>query len=610
MVSNYTKCILCNIETEEFKQIGNQPRDGRFGACFINNNAQLDKKQSTRIFCARPGIRMWECELDGNVLQTHKFKSALKSCQFISLMNQQNIDKQPNIKLIDQLYHLQSIHNRFVIAQTENAFFIFDVIQSTASIWNDEFDSIDYIKVIDNDTIVIFGKDGNIFQFQFMKLETFFIDLIENKEEYRNAAHYLLDHLDYFKENFLNPKLIANYKIMIEQLDNNDDDLKTLIDKLHKEFDELIKNDGKQFDDERNFRLENGMYVIDNQNARTTYANVLLHNYEQNDDHMSDDELIVDNSNCAKEKSILTLIDTKPYTENDRILQNLFFVYKSLKMSNLSLVDRYADLFDNYNVEGISKLLQQLEHLIIENERDIDVIEAKQYCSRMFLNYFKSEIFSELNEQSINFVIDCFIVSNKNERNEKATERCSNCKFPLIVDVTTLRYKIIGETIMKYLWLHDNKERCMEIVNDVPAALVIMLKIMLNDVFDGNIESDKINKNTVIQILFGCGDKNELKQAIDTYSWFQTIEFWNNFLEKLFILRANQKIECIQCNEQIEIKLKFNLSKTFYTYDFLFNLCAEYLNGLAALQLCRKYSQHMPCDALSKNFYLKCILNS
>lgn len=601
---------MCNIETEEFKQIGNQPRDGRFGACFVN----LKKSETiplARIFCARPGVRMWECATDGSVLQTHKFKSALKSCRFVSLFNQIEIEKQPNAQSMDQLYHLQTIGKRFVIAQTENSIFIFDVIHSTAAIWNDELGPLQSIKVVNDDTVLIFAKDGRVFEFRYMKLENLFVDLIDKREEYISAARFLLDHLEYFKKFFAISKSMLQYKLMLEHLEN-DGDTKTLVEKIHDEFDEIIKNcDHSDDEKEKNFRLENGMYVIDNQSARMTYANVLTNNYES--DQMSDDESIVDVNSTkykSKRKNPLSLIDTNPFTENDRILQNLFFVYKSLKMSNLSLVDRYSDVFDSHDVDGIAKLLLQLERLIIENEKDMDELEAKQYCARMFLNYFKAELFPELNESSVDFVINSFIVSNRNVRSEKATERCVNCKFPLIVDITTLRYKTIGESIMKYLWLHGQKERCMHIVSEVPAALVIVLKMLLNETFGTNAQCDESNKITVTQALFACGDKKELKQSIGSNSWFRSNEFWNNFLEKLFMLRVHQEIDCIKCNEKNEIKFKFNVAKSFYTYDFVFNSCAECLNGLSALQLCRKYSQYIPSDALTKNFYLKCLLNS
>lgn len=146
-ISNYTKCILCNTETEEFKQIGNQPRDGKFGACFvcdidgsdnesedmIPNNATMMPTTSmrsppskTRIFCARPGARMWECDLDGNVIQTHKFKVALKSCRYASILNPSAPPPiPPNVQTLDQLIDLQSIRKRYIFGHTATSIFFF-----------------------------------------------------------------------------------------------------------------------------------------------------------------------------------------------------------------------------------------------------------------------------------------------------------------------------------------------------------------------------------------------------------------------------------------------------------------------------------------------------
>ena len=48
LVSTLTKCVLCNIDKEEFKQIGNRPRDGQFGGNFVvdYNSMELYQQQT------------------------------------------------------------------------------------------------------------------------------------------------------------------------------------------------------------------------------------------------------------------------------------------------------------------------------------------------------------------------------------------------------------------------------------------------------------------------------------------------------------------------------------------------------------------------------------
>ena len=53
---------------EVFAQVGSQPRPGRLGACFLDES----------VFCARPGLRLWEVRLTGQIISTHQLRPALE----------------------------------------------------------------------------------------------------------------------------------------------------------------------------------------------------------------------------------------------------------------------------------------------------------------------------------------------------------------------------------------------------------------------------------------------------------------------------------------------------------------------------------------------------
>ena len=74
LVSSIAKTILCNNEKEEFKQIGNRPRDGQFGCCFLVDYETLESQESkitlideetyekmlmenVAVYCSRRGMR-------------------------------------------------------------------------------------------------------------------------------------------------------------------------------------------------------------------------------------------------------------------------------------------------------------------------------------------------------------------------------------------------------------------------------------------------------------------------------------------------------------------------------------------------------------------------
>ncbi|XP_018580135.1 Hermansky-Pudlak syndrome 5 protein homolog isoform X2 [Anoplophora glabripennis] len=101
LISTKTRTYLCDTEKECYKQIGKKMRDGNFGACFFNvaNNDSPDTYQSikgifktikenesfmttlnnsdVKIYCARPGVRLWEANFEATVLVTHQFRDSL-----------------------------------------------------------------------------------------------------------------------------------------------------------------------------------------------------------------------------------------------------------------------------------------------------------------------------------------------------------------------------------------------------------------------------------------------------------------------------------------------------------------------------------------------------
>ncbi|XP_013108842.1 BLOC-2 complex member HPS5 homolog [Stomoxys calcitrans] len=181
LVSNCTKCILCNTEYEEYKQIGNKPRDGAYGACFfISSN---ESHQPSRIYCARPGSRFWEVDFEGDVLQTHQFKFAL-ACAPTKIHKDQDSendnmcgDNEGNDEMLDyqaqnlQFGRIQRLKQDFLVAFTELGLYIFDVRSSTVALWCNQFERIVDCRVC-NDDIVVFTQTGSLYSVQLHTLQS------------------------------------------------------------------------------------------------------------------------------------------------------------------------------------------------------------------------------------------------------------------------------------------------------------------------------------------------------------------------------------------------------------------------------------------------------
>ncbi|EDV94810.1 Hermansky-Pudlak syndrome 5 protein homolog [Drosophila grimshawi] len=222
LVSNNTKCILCNTEYEEYKQIGNRPRDGAFGACFfISPHESL---QPSRIYCARPGTRIWEVDFEGEVVQTHQFKAALatapvkilKASDHDELNNANNADGddalESNDELLDhqpqqlQFAKLQRLGTDFMLAYTELGLYIFDVRLSTVVLWCNQFERIVDCRVAGNE-IFVFTQTGSLYGVQLQTLQSHAISLIE-QSKLTQCARLLRQHVKYFAD-----KARENYEL-------------------------------------------------------------------------------------------------------------------------------------------------------------------------------------------------------------------------------------------------------------------------------------------------------------------------------------------------------------------------------------------------------------
>ncbi|ALC45642.1 p [Drosophila busckii] len=209
LVSNSTKCILCNTEYEEYKQIGNRPRDGAFGACFfISPHESL---QPSRIYCARPGTRIWEVDFEGEVIQTHQFKSALAIAPAkihkpseSELFDVDVEEIESNDELLDyqpqqlQFAKLQRLGQDFLLAYTELGLYVFDVRNSSVVLWCNQFERIVDCRVAGAE-IFVFTQTGSLYSVQLQTLQAHAISLMQ-QSKLPQCARLLRQHVKYFAD--------------------------------------------------------------------------------------------------------------------------------------------------------------------------------------------------------------------------------------------------------------------------------------------------------------------------------------------------------------------------------------------------------------------------
>lgn len=186
LVSTLSRCYICETVQEQYKHIGNKPRSGEFGACFYkvhentvlnlekeernindvthnafnlisdNDSNILDEKNHAKIFCARPGSRLWEVSADGTVVNTHQFKEALAippteifRSGFLDFNHKEEMERGWSSQSIN-FSHLFVIACRYLFSYTNSGMYIIDPINESVLLWNNEYTNIAMAVVVDD----------------------------------------------------------------------------------------------------------------------------------------------------------------------------------------------------------------------------------------------------------------------------------------------------------------------------------------------------------------------------------------------------------------------------------------------------------------------------
>ncbi|XP_048781169.2 uncharacterized protein LOC125683761 isoform X3 [Ostrea edulis] len=128
LVSTRTECFFCNTAKQNYLQIGTKPRDGLFGGCFLQGAST-----SPIIYCARPGSRLWEVDMEGNVQHTHQFKQLLAIPPVRVLSVSRDVSWMSEDKEFSPLGInfpvLKSLNEKFILTWNKKKLFILDPLQ-------------------------------------------------------------------------------------------------------------------------------------------------------------------------------------------------------------------------------------------------------------------------------------------------------------------------------------------------------------------------------------------------------------------------------------------------------------------------------------------------
>lgn len=249
VISTLTRCYVCDMSKEQFKQIGQKLRDGDYGCCIVAWNEK-------KIFSARPGSRIWEVELNGVVKSTHqlKYSLAIPSTLNVNAQNYFDLSKiseknWPPLSL--NLKKLCKIWENCLLTYTTNSIFILDMLKINVVLRCDGYNNIQNVKYVD-DSIYIWSLTGELIIENIIPLPKFLIYCYEC--EYYNECLSLIEH---YYDRIMKTKFLIEELYPLVDIDQKIDlpsNTKNLISKIKKT--NYLK---QQF-----YKLPSGIYSMKN----------------------------------------------------------------------------------------------------------------------------------------------------------------------------------------------------------------------------------------------------------------------------------------------------------------------------------------------------------
>lgn len=590
LVSSLTKTILCNNEREEFKQIGNRPRDGTFGSCFTIDYESLEAQQSkistidefeyerllmnnVMIYCARPGMRLWQVDLNGNVLKTHQYKNANFSGEFVSLTQDGSAPDSPTmLDKSNQFQIICSLNNVFVFTWNSSGFYVIDPKSSRILFWTNEFNgTIVTVKVIDS-VIYLYLKDGRLLEMKFFKLQHYVLQLC-HFEKYMEAGDLIKNNLDYFL-NLLgssqNVPELNQYRIFLKIRDHL----------MAEERNDVLKSLSEVFDELASKKIHNVVIL----NKKMLNQSPSEEKVDEDDEKQETPKVLPVMNKAEKEGE-----DEEDAQSINRAVRQLYILHQTSLISNLNFRERLCKIFDHFKNSSIMKILDELEKLFVEND-DYNRDGSKKVVSKMFLDYLQPEIIFEIDdEKTLNFIANAL---GQVQNHQVEVSRCLHCEFPLNCGSNPSGYEEIGNILQQFYWSRGEYEKCFQLCHSLPYLLKIT----------GKFITDEKKFDKMIPYAINLGDLEILHKSLEL---FNDISLFHQLLDD-YIMACDGKFKCLKCDEVNEVAEVHRI----LTWDCLFQAIEYYLCGDELIEVLMRFAQFIPNGALSRQFYMKLLLHA
>ncbi|KRT81816.1 hypothetical protein AMK59_6336 [Oryctes borbonicus] len=589
LVSTKTRTYLCDTLQEQYRQIGKKLRDGNFGACFyykINsnvcgvsqgddektlraiktNNIPLVNREEVKIYCARPGSRLWEANFDSSVVCTHQFRDSLTVNAAPVIHLQENENSPLNITNVNENVSVNfNFEKIFVFADyiltfRTDGIYIFDVKVPALLYWTNYFSDIKDVKILDN--MIYIWLENNILKIlSLLDIESFVTKILSRKQ-YSLCAQFCLLWMDELSV-LINDNKLQVLKVLHEKLTDK---------KLANAIEPLMEKFGRNKIYSK--KLQNGIYVVDNVHHRencSTKNNVILKSPVDIDSNVNTTEIHEFPMNESSNVENKNTEEIDPYSDKNYLINIFNKQYQINKMHNTVTVPKFQELMQNRSLEELKKMFD----LFLEYSEDGS--DSRQWITTQILKFVNLNTTEHLknldcNSKLFHFISECFIYLNK------SNDSCK-CSFPLSsASLKMIHFYEIGcEIIGKY----DNFST---LCKEVPSMYRFPL------------ENCHQNLITLLPLLIQYNDSSLFKKYCTKF----TYDMWDEAMKYFVKLKCNI---CLNCDSHIKNSLNTTWSN--------FAKCVlNSIGGPSTLKLLSRYSKYIPTGELDIDFYQACIFVS
>ncbi|KAL6258763.1 hypothetical protein P5V15_010711 [Pogonomyrmex californicus] len=516
LVSTLARCYVCDTMREQYKQIGNKPRNGEFGACFYTHedttlNTQKEERNisntrgafnlisdsdsnilgenHSKIFCARPGSRLWEVSADGIVVKTHQFKEALavspvaifRSDSTLESSQREETEREWPPQSVN-FSHLFVLARKYLFSYTTSGLYIIDPTSASMLLWSNEYTNISMTAIVD-DRIYLMTCDSEFHCVTLSPLDSLILWLYYS-EQYRECLNACFVYKSQLLKVIGTKEIIELFKVENLSLDER-------VSVLLRPLITLLQVS----DNNKPAKLDSGIVVVHSENDR--FADRKAYDCEtmsllQSSEISSDDSSEVQIGSGKEREENLAQENTFEITSKDIVDSR--YDSKALAIKD---DDQKADLQENIthrvqsDLQSVYDLAnsikssmseKELEEIILETDKRMRTVKDSYRDSSGLQNFiyevtraaelhYYNTLLENISVQLINSIDNDYVMRHLArafiEINAPAYARC-NCGYPYPIDKTVEpKFLAVGESLIKR-YANNLPQECNNICDKVP----------------------------------------------------------------------------------------------------------------------------------------------